>query len=1089
MRAQPRSNVAYFGPFQLDLKAGELHHDGRSVRLQEQPFQVLKMLLELPGEVVTRDEMRRTLWPNDTIVEFDQSINAAIKKLRLALQDSAEEPRYVGTVARRGYRLLLPVEWIEASPADLQPAVSIARSPGVESTASYLIGKKVSHYRVLEILGGGGMGVVYKAEDLKLGRRVALKFLPEELAHDAAAMGRLEREARAASALNHPNICTIHGVDENADLPFIVMELLEGQTLRELISSMEAPPPGTRAKKEFLPLRRLLDVAIQIAEGLDAAHKKGIIHRDIKPANIFLTVNEHVKILDFGVAKLQESEDQQPMASGAQPSKQEWSSQLTLTRTGSAIGTAGYMSPEQIKGEKLDARTDLFSFGLVLYEIAAGQRALTGETASILQEAILSHTPTPVRQLNPEVPPRLEQIIGKALEKDRSVRYQSATEMLADLRDLRESGRYSPFRAAMQERQRLLSLISAFAIVVASVSVYFYLHQPPPRGTTGSDTAVLADFANTTGETVFDSTLKQALAIQLEQSPFLNVLSDQRVSATLKLMNRRPNERLTQQVAREICLRSNSNRLVVGSIDGGGSHYKIELKALNCETADTLGSAQAEAENREDVLKALSAVSNKLRRKLGESLASVEKFSKPLAEATTSSLEALSSYTQGQEILRDTGSAEAIPYYKRAVELDPDFARAYVALGVAYGNLNLGKIADENLEKACQLRDRVAGRERFSIEADACGGGDSKKEIEAYTEWIQAYPSDAIPHLNLGNRFTQLGQLEKGAAETREYLRLAPDSVLGYGNLIENYLSLDRFDEAKAALEHAQARKLDGFYLRVARYFLALAEGDDAAMQEQVAWATGKPGAEDLMLSAESDTHAYHGRLREARSFSRRAVESARKAGAKDAAAGWQVNAALREAEFGNPVQARRAVGDALVLAPGQNVEFRALALARVGDATQAQKLADKINHDFPSKTVLQVYWLPTIYAAVELDRGNGQRAIELLNQASAYDLGGLGPSQCNTMYPVYLRGLAYIKVGQSDQAAEQFQSILDHRGLIANFPLGALAQLQLARARTLGGDSAGARTAYQDFLTLWKDADPDIPILKEAKAEYAKLQ
>ncbi len=751
-------NRARFGDFELDLKAGEVRKGTGRILLQEQPFQILLMLVEHRGEVVTRDEIKKRLWPNDTVVEFDHSIHTAIKKLRQALEDAAESPKYVETVARRGYRLLVPVEWIEASPADPQPAVSTARSPGVESTASYLIGKKVSHYRVLEILGGGGMGVVYKAEDLKLGRRVALKFLPEELAHDAAAVGRFEREARAASALNHPNICTIHGVDENAGLPFIVMELLEGQTLRELISSIEAPALGTRAKKEFLPLRRLLDVAIQIAAGLEAAHKKGIIHRDIKPANIFVTINEQVKILDFGVAKLQESEDQQPMAPGAQPSKQEWSSQLTLTRTGSAIGTAGYMSPEQIKGEKLDARADLFSFGLVLYEMAAGQRALTGETASILQAAILSHTPTPVRQLNPEVPPRLEQIIGKALEKDRSVRYQSATEMLADLRDLRESGRYSRFRAAIQKR-RLPSLGSAFAIGTPSVSVYwlslgvvaiaamiggglYWRSQRTPK-LTEKDSIIIAEFSNTTGDSIFDSTLRQGLSAQLEQSLFLNLLSDQRTAEAMALMGQPKEARLTKELALEVCQRTGSAAVLDGSISQVGTQYLLGLKAINCTNGESLASAEARARDNNHVLDALGTIATEIRTKLGESLASVRKYDARPEDVTTPSLEALQAYSLGL-LARNGDLAPSIPLLQRAVDLDHNFAMAYAQLGVVYFNLGEFVRASENLRKAYQLRGQVSEREKFYIASkyDEIVTEDQEAARKDFELWQQIYPRD-----------------------------------------------------------------------------------------------------------------------------------------------------------------------------------------------------------------------------------------------------------------------------------------------------------------------------------------------------------
>jgi eukaryotic-like serine/threonine-protein kinase len=1087
--------AARFEGFEFDLRAGELCREGeKSVRLAEQPFRILTMLLEHPGDLVTREEIRAALWPNGTIVEFEHSISAAINRLRQVLGDSAEEPRYIETLARRGYRWRVAVEWVKRLREDAEPAKVMVRAEAQTPFDRSLIGKKASHYRVLEILGGGGMGIVYKAEDLKLGRRVALKFLPEELASDPAALHRFEREARAASALNHPNICTIHEIEEHEQNPFIVMELLEGETLREVISR-------SRPGKPPLELDELLDVAIQISEALDAAHRQGIIHRDIKPANIFITKQGQAKILDFGLAKLGSvvtaaGDDQMGQRDDGDPhrtlreSVPLATSDPFLSQSGMAMGTAGYMSPEQVRGEKLDARTDLFSFGLVLYEMATRQRAFSGDTAPVLHDAILKRIPTPARELNPEIPAKLEAIINRALEKNREMRYQSAAAMQADLERLKRPSRLAvPVVSARLKRRLLLVLTSLMILGIAAIALNSYLRHRSASRLAGQGSVVLADFANTTGETVFDGTLRQALAIDLEQSPFLSVLSDATVTTTLKLMNRRPNERLTQQVAREICIRSNSKVLVVGSISSLGSRYAVQLKALNCQTADTLGNAEARAEAREDVLKALRQASDALRRRLGESLASVERFSSPLEQATTSSLEALRAYTQGQIVLRDTGSAEAIPYYKRAAELDPDFARVYAALAVAYGNLNEPSLQGYSRMKACELRDRVAGRERFSIEADCCAGSDVKRSMAAYTQWIQTYPGDAVPHLNLGNEYAEIGQHEEAATEIREYVRLAPDSLLGYGNLVERYLALNRIDEARAALEQAHAHKLDGIYLRVAQYFLGFVENDDGAMQRQVAWAINKPRAEDVLLSAESDTHAYYGRLVEARSLSHRAVESAKKADAKDAAASWEVTAALREAELGNDVQARQAVVEAQVLASGENAELLALALARAGDAIEAQQLADKINKDFPSDTILQVYWLPTIRGAVALVLGNSQRAIDSLKEASAYDLGEVGPSQGGTMYPVYLRGLAYLKAGQSSHAAEQFQNILDHRGLVQNSPLGALAHLQLARARKIGGDTAGARRDYQDFLALWKDADPDIPILKEAKAEYAKLQ
>jgi serine/threonine protein kinase len=474
MQATPPRNVACFGPFRLNLKAGELHRaNGEVVRLQEQPFQVLKILLEHPGEVVTRGELRRILWPNDTIVEFDQSINATIKKLRSALEDSAENPRYIETVARRGYRLIVTVEWPECEAGEGKPTE--AERPAERTPADgNLIGKKVLHYRVLQVLGGGGMGVVYAAEDLKLGRRVALKFLPEELAHDATAMQRFEREARAASALNHPNVCTIYEIEEHEGQPFIVMELLEGMTLREMVSAAQEPEQAEIHGGGAVSLQRLLNIAIQAADGLDAAHKRGIIHRDIKPANIFVTHHEQAKILDFGLAKLQHSDgaDIKPETLDEHNRKGEWNPLLTLTRTGTTVGTAAYMSPEQVLCENLDARTDLFSFGLVLYEMATRQRAFAGDTAPELYHAILNQAPTPPRQLNPRIPGKLESIIGKAIEKDRTSRYQSAAEIRADLEDLRST------KKPLRSRWVAIVEVAVAAVFILTLGVWYYARRP-----------------------------------------------------------------------------------------------------------------------------------------------------------------------------------------------------------------------------------------------------------------------------------------------------------------------------------------------------------------------------------------------------------------------------------------------------------------------------------------------------------------------------------------------------------------------------------------------------------------------------------
>ncbi len=948
-----------------------------------------------------------------------------------------------------------------------------------------MINETVSRYRIDAELGSGGMGVVFRAHDLNLERDVALKFLPARLAGDPAVLARFEREARLASSLNHPHICIVHDIESHDGRPFIVMELCAGETVKRLL------------QRGPLPLAQAVDLAIQTAGALDAAHRRGIVHRDIKPANLFVSPSGQLKVLDFGLAKLNEPQASPDAAEAdSLPAREP---EAELTRPGTALGTVAYMSPEQALGRPVDARSDLFSLGAVLYEMVTGERAFGGASPGAVFDRILNREPRRSSRVNPRVPELLEAVLDGLLAKQPEDRYASAAELLVDLDQVArlvaaQEAAFDPEATGSRSRETrkpgrlVLAAVAAVALVALGFVGYRAMRRPPPLS--DKDPILLAGFENQTGEEVFDATLSQALAVQLGQSPFLNIVADDRVRETLSLMGKGADERLSAELAREVCQRLGTRAMVRGSISRLGELYVLLLEASECASGASLAREQGQARGAEGVLDALGKMSSRLRSTVGESLRSVQAFDVPVAQATTPSLEALRAYTVALEERRRGAEVEAIPFLERALSLDPGFAAAATTLSTVYGNLGEASKSIDYARLAYGQRDKVSQRERHFIvyQYHDRVTGNLDQAADTLEVWKRTYPNDFQPANALAIIHNRLGRYERGVDEAKEALARTPGHPFAVSQLGHAYRGLGRYEEARSVAEEIVARGVATVPTRRLVYQLAVLRQDATTATGQLEWAKGTPREFDI-VAAEAQVLAYQGRLRAADALYRHSVELAERRSLPETGLAYAAHNALTHALYG-----KRAESLALAkgsLAPRRNggspsdavPRMRLLTTLGLLGAPEAPRMADALLAQLPDSTLVVGVILPATRAAIALASGRPAQAIEALRPAGAYEAGNVA-----VLIPRYLRGEAYLRAGEGARALEEYERILAQRGADPFSPVCALAPLGVARAKAALGEREAAARAYREFLEAWREADADVPVLAEARRESAKL-